>query len=209
MTGTYTPETVGVPKELLLEDFKQQCTNLQGQYARMHNRMQLMIGLNTALLPTLGAVFLASSKGDVGRPWLILFPVTGLLLSAIGFLTGATDRRLVTIYRGQLSWTAKCVLSAYVAGPYEYQGWLHIGRDPTGVSDKLDEWNPSPRIEREPFRWRQMTKRTWWLAQVALWWNRTTSWRWEPLSVTRLPAALSLAFFVIWLIVLIFVILNT
>lgn len=30
-----------------------------------------------------------------------------------------------------------------------------------------------------------------------------------PCSVTRLPAALSLAFFVIWLIVLIFVILNT
>jgi hypothetical protein len=209
MTGTYTPETVGVPKELLLEDFKQQCTNLQGQYTRMHNRMQLMIGLNTALLPTLGAVFLASSKGDVGRPWLVLFPVTGLLLSAIGFLTGATDRRLVTIYRGQLSWTAKCVLSAYVAGPYEYQGWLHIGLDPTGVSDKLDKWSPSPRIEGEPFRWRQMTKRTWWLAHMASWWNRTTSWRWEPLSVTRLPVALSLAFFVIWLIILIFVILNT
>jgi hypothetical protein len=165
---TYTPETVGVPKELLFEDFKQQCTNLQGQYTRMHNRMQLMIGLNTALLPTLGAVFLASSKGDVGRPWLILFPVTGLLLSTIGFLTGATDRRLVTIYRGQLSWTANCVLSAYVAGPCEYQGWLHIGLDPTGVSDKLDKWNPSPRIEGEPFRWRQMTKRTWWSAHMAL-----------------------------------------
>jgi hypothetical protein len=63
MTSTPTPATVGVPKELLLEDFKQQCTNLQGQYTRMHNRLQLLVGLNTALLPTLGAVALASSKG--------------------------------------------------------------------------------------------------------------------------------------------------
>ena len=93
MTGTYTPETVGVPKELLLEDFKQQCTNLQGQYARMHNRMQLMIGLNTALLPTLGAVFLASSKGDVGRPWLILFPVTGLLCGRTLRVPGLASHR--------------------------------------------------------------------------------------------------------------------
>ena len=62
MTGTYTPETVGVPKELLFEDFKQQSTNLQGQYTRMHNRMQLMIGLNTALLPTLGLPLMRSSE---------------------------------------------------------------------------------------------------------------------------------------------------
>jgi hypothetical protein len=54
-----------------------------------------------------------------------------------------------------------------------------------------------------------MPKRKWWLDQMTSLWNRTTSWRWEPLSVTRLPVALSLAFFVIWLVVLILVILNT
>ena len=82
----------------------------------MHNRLQLLIGLSTALLPALGAVGLAAAKGDVGRPWLILFPVAGLLLSAIGFITGAVDRKLVTIYRDQLSWTAEHLLAASAEG---------------------------------------------------------------------------------------------
>ena len=56
MTSTPTPATAGVPTELLLEDFRQQCTNLQGQYTHMHNRLQLLPGLNTALPPTLGAL---------------------------------------------------------------------------------------------------------------------------------------------------------
>ncbi len=137
MTSTPTPATAGVPEELLLEDFRRQSTNLQGQYARMHNRLQLLLGLNTALLPTLGAVALASSKGEVGRPWLILFPLAGLLLSAIGFLAGSTDRELVTTCRDQLSWTAECALAAYAERPFEYQLWLHIGRDPTRVKRDL------------------------------------------------------------------------
>jgi hypothetical protein len=49
MTSTHTPAAVVVPKELLLEDFKQQCTNLQGQYTRMHNRRQLLVGLKSPL----------------------------------------------------------------------------------------------------------------------------------------------------------------
>ena len=39
---------------LLVEDFGLQCTNLQNQYMRMHGRMQLITGINTALLPGLG-----------------------------------------------------------------------------------------------------------------------------------------------------------
>src|SRR5271166_3894258 len=103
MTSAHSPAAVGVPKDLLLEDFKQQCTNLQGQYTRMHNRLQLLIGLSTALLPTLGAVALAASKGDVGRPWLILFPVAGLLLSAIDFITGSTGQDHATARRAGMA----------------------------------------------------------------------------------------------------------
>ena len=36
--------------------------NLQNQYTRMHGRMQLITGLNTALLPTLGALAVAASR---------------------------------------------------------------------------------------------------------------------------------------------------
>jgi hypothetical protein len=155
MPSTHSPSTIGVPKDLLLDDFRQQCANLQGQYSRMHNRLQLLIGLSTALLPTFGAVALAASKGDVGRPWLILFPLTGLLLSAIGFVTGAADRELVTIYRDQLSWTAECLLSASTEGPSESQRWLHFGTDPAVVDRELGrmatEWpHPSTAVPMGP-----------------------------------------------------------
>ena len=47
------PAAVPLPKDLLVEDFRQQCANLQGQYTRMHNRLQVLVGLNTALVPAL------------------------------------------------------------------------------------------------------------------------------------------------------------
>jgi hypothetical protein len=186
METEHSPASVDVPKELLLEDFKQQCTNLQGQYARMHNRMQLLTGLNTALLPILGTVALASSKGDIGRPWLILFPLAGLLLSAIGYLTGANDRKLVTVYREHLSWTAECLLKESTEGRAEYHRWLHVGLNPTAVEQKLAACRPKAPDQGRLSRWDRMISR-----------------RWEPLSVTRLPAVLSLAFMVIWLVLLV------
>jgi hypothetical protein len=181
---------VDVPKELLLEDFRQQCANLQGQYTRMHNRLQVFVGLNTALVPALGAVGLASSKGEVGRPWLILFPVAGILLSVVGFVTGATDRKLVTIYRDQLSWTAFNTL-AVCKQPMDYPSWLHFGRDPGKVDEALDAWRPKLGIE---------TKRSWW--------ERWTEWRCKPLSVTRLPTLLSLLFTTLWIILLVLLLRN-
>jgi hypothetical protein len=181
MTSTLPPIPADVPEELLLEDFKQQCTNLQGQYTRMHNRLQLLVGLNTALLPALGAVLAASAgKGGIDRNWLILFPCAGLLLSVIGYITGATDRKLVTIYRRQLALTAELLLVAHHKGQSAYQHWFHIGRDPTDVEKYLAEWRPKspPRLD--------------WV----------TSWRSGPLSVTRLPALLSLVLVAIWAVIL-------
>jgi hypothetical protein len=182
MTSTPTPATTGVPVELLLEDFRQQCTNLQGQYTRMHSRLQLLVGLNTALLPALGAVLAASvSKGGIDRRWLILFPCAGLLLSAIGYVAGAADRKLVTIYRGQLTLTAKNLLLAHGRDKSVYEAWPHIGRSPRDVAKRLakEPQMPLPR------------------------WDWVTSWRWEPLSITRLPALLSLVLIVIWAVLLV------
>ena len=181
MTSTPPPTPADVPEELLLDDFKQQCTNLQGQYTRMHNRLQLLVGLNTALLPALGAVLAASAgKGGIDRNWLVLFPCAGLLLSVLGYITGAADRKLVTIYRRQLAWTAERLLAGHHKGQFAYQHWLHIGQNPKDVERYLAEWRPkSPPC-----------------------WDWVTSWRWEPLSVTRLPAVLSLVLVVIWAVLL-------
>jgi hypothetical protein len=84
VTGLSSPSL----KEVLIEDFRQHCTNLQNQYTRMHGRMQLITGLNTALLPALGALAVAASRDEVGHGWLLLFPAAGLLLSIIGYVAG-------------------------------------------------------------------------------------------------------------------------
>ncbi|MGH2749617.1 MAG: hypothetical protein ACRDK3_01890 [Actinomycetota bacterium] len=175
-----TPPPPTIAPEIVVEDFRQQCAALQNQYSRMHNRMQLLTGLNTALLPALATVGIASSEGNVDSSWLLLFPVTGLLLSGIGFVIGKNDRWLVTVYRRQLSHMAQRLLEASERDPaIFYEGWLHAGRDPAEVEQLL------PRESR------------------ATWWDRLVSGRWEPVSVTRLPAVLSLTFAVVWVAVLI------
>jgi hypothetical protein len=170
-TGRSSPALNNV----LTEDFRQQCTNLQNQYTRMHGRMQLITGLNTTLLPALGALAVGASRDDVGYGWLLLllFPAAGMLLSAIGYVAGANDRYLVELYREQLARAAKYLLaSTEVANPeIAYKTWAHAGRDPREVSKSVEK----PR-------------------------SSLTSWRWDPVSVTRLPALLSLVFFFIWLL---------
>jgi hypothetical protein len=43
-SGTPTGLSSPVLNDVLTEDFRQQCTNLQNQYTRMHGRMQLITG---------------------------------------------------------------------------------------------------------------------------------------------------------------------
>ena len=187
--------------------------NLQGQYARMHNRMAGLPRIRPkhcaaadAWRRFLGIKQRATSAGSWPHT---PSPITGLLLSAIGFSRQA--RRQAGDWSP--STAAPAVLDSRVRplrrmrwqDPTSTSGWLHIGRDPTGVSDKLGEWNQRrPRIETRAVPVApddQAGERGGW-PRPPRGWNPTTSWRWEPLSVTRLPAALSLAFFVIWLIVL-------
>jgi len=89
-------------------------------------------------------------------------------------VAGANDRYLVELYRTQLARTANNLLeSSGVTGPKAvYRTWAHAGRNPRKVEDIVGK----PR-------------------------GSLTSWRWDPVSVTRLPALLSLVFFFVWLLV--------
>jgi hypothetical protein len=169
-SGTPTAPSSSALKDVLTEDFRQQCTNLQNQYTRMHGRMQLITGLNSTLLPALGALAVAAGRDDVGYGWLLLFPAAGMLLSSIGYVAGANDRYLVELYRKQLARTAESLLRVADAET-PYKTWIHAGRDPHEVSTSVGK----PR-------------------------SSLTSWRWDAVSVTRLPALLSLVFFFVWLL---------
>jgi hypothetical protein len=78
-------------------------------------------------------------------------------------------------YRTQLAHAAKNLLvSNGVTDPEVYKNWAHAGRDPREFSNIFGKPGSS-----------------------------LPSWRWSPVSVTRLPALLSLVFFLVWLMVLI------
>jgi hypothetical protein len=174
----------------LLEDFRQQHTALQSQYTRMHGRLQLVTGLNSTLLPVFATVSVAASKGDFDQRWLILFPVTGLLLSAVGYLVGANDRWLVTVYRRQLADDIDKLAAASdrpLGDPDDV--WLHAGCDPRIVAQTLDRRDKAKGVDNKPD-----------------WWERLLSKRFERLSVTRLPAVMSLLFGAIWAAILVVVI---
>jgi hypothetical protein len=172
--------------KVLIEDFRLHNTNLQNQYTRMHGRMQLITGLNTALLPALGALAVAAGRDEVGHGWLLLFPAAGLLLSIIGYVAGANDRYLVELYRKQVAAAAKHLLESTKALPelnIVYETWAHAGRDPRDVKNFFKNGSAGDGPGGE--------------------WNSLTSWRWDSVSVTRLPAVLSLIFILVWVVVLV------
>jgi hypothetical protein len=168
----------------------------------MHGRMQLITGLNTALLPALGALAVAAGRNDVGHGWLVLFPVAGVLLSIIGYVAGANDRHLVVLYRKQLAWTAESLLlSNGVADSKVYDTWVHAGRAPNDVEDIIKQGSGGDGHGDESIAKEHVA--TPWRVRLKSWWDSLTSWRWDPVSVTRLPALLSLVFIVVWLVVLV------
>jgi hypothetical protein len=169
--------------DLLIEDFRQQQINLQNQYQRMHNRLQLSMGLNTALLPAFGATAAAVGAGNLQAAWLSAFPITGILLSAVGYAAGRADRHLVELYRRQISRTARELLDLTGASK-PYAEWAHSGRD-TGDLRRLVEPVRKPDAGRQPRR--------------SAWRTRAT----PRLSVTRLPYLLAIVFLCAWLTVLI------
>jgi hypothetical protein len=150
----------------------------------MHGRMQLITGLNTALLPGLGALAVAASREEVGSDWLLLFPAAGLLLSAIGYVAGSADNYLVRLYRAQLASTMELVREGIPAAERSTaERWLPTGTSPARVRQLLGDPEAPPGIPG--------------------WWTRLTSRNRTALSVTHLPAVLSLVFIAVWLVVLV------
>jgi hypothetical protein len=146
--------------------------------------MQLITGLNTALLPGLGALAVAASKDEVGSDWLLLFPAAGLLLSTIGYVAGSADQYLVRLYRAQLGQTTALIREGITAAEHPIsERWIHTGMSPAKVRSLLGGIAPP--------------------ADVPTWWSRLTSRNRTSLSVTHLPAVLLLVFIIVWLVVLV------
>jgi hypothetical protein len=121
-------------------------------------------------------------------------------------VAGANDRYLVEVYRTQLAEAAKSLLSSNgVTNSEVYKTWAHAGRDPRDVKDLVKKSSAGDGPGGEPITkghvatpWRKRLK-----ARLKARWNSLTSWRWDAVSVTRLPAVLSLVFILVWVVILV------
>lgn len=122
-TGEPDGNASRVSREVLLVDYQLQNENLQNQYTRMHQRLQLVVALNTALLAAAAAL---AEDGHFLR-WLLLIPAAGVVLSSVGFVMGREDRKLVVRYHNQIA-EAAGLLAGDAAVPAG-ERWLHAGID--------------------------------------------------------------------------------
>jgi hypothetical protein len=84
-------------RSFLLEDYRLKVQYLTDHFSRMWTRFNFFLTINSAL-------FAFSVQKDTA-PFVLLFVVAGLLLSALWYFFGATDNYLVDVYRKQVGTT--------------------------------------------------------------------------------------------------------
>jgi hypothetical protein len=146
--------------DLLFEDYKLKLDYLRGQYDRLWQRFNYFLGVELAVFGFLGYVtFSLDAPGAAPLPASI-----GLLVSAVWYVVGAQDRRLVEVYRERADDAA-----------------VRVGRHERGL----------PGFEHDHAA-----------AGIPDGWRAVRSWYWSGLSITRLPATISLLLAAIWILVL-------
>jgi len=82
----------------LFDDYKIKLDYLTGQYQRLWQRFNFFLGVELAIFGFLGYLTFNARIADAS----VLPAVTGLIVSALWYIVGAEDRRLVEVYRDRL-----------------------------------------------------------------------------------------------------------
>jgi hypothetical protein len=189
-------------EDLLLEDYKLKVQYLTAHFSRMWTRFNFFLTINSAL-------FAFSVQKDTA-PFVPLFVVAGILLSILWYGFGATDNYLVEVYRKQVGYSHKLLVSRILPQSQSFEEGLRtsshvleIGEDgqPQSIEDieealrhysHAGEIREGLPIKGNALQWRL----THWSVPLPL-----IRKRWEfrqTISATELAVLLPIVFFLLW-----------
>ena len=181
---TNSDEKAKAKQEAFLQkDYELKITYLSNQFARMWNRFNYFVAIETALV---GGKFLISN-GALSPA----LAIAGVLISALWYVMGAEDRYLVRLYRHQVERAADAVARTIWTDGETHRDYRYVGQvDKVMRAELRDEESKDSEGRQKSF-----LKRL-----VELEW--LSGWRLEPFSTTRLAALFLLLVFILWLIIL-------
>jgi hypothetical protein len=167
----------------LLKDYELKITYLSNQFARMWNRFNYFVAIETALV---GGKFLISNGAF--SPALV---IAGVLISALWYVMGAEDRYLVHLYRHQVKGAADALARTIWTDGKMYQDYRYVGQVDKVMRIELPEEESKDSEGRQKSFWKRLVE-----------FECLSGWRLEPFSTTRLAALFPLLVFILWLIIL-------
>jgi hypothetical protein len=185
---THPDEKAKAKQEAFLQkDYELKITYLTDQFARMWNRFNYFVAIETALV---GGKFLIPN-GVLSRALVIV----GASISILWYVMGAEDRYLVRLYRYQVEKAAEAVVKTIWADKETQDAYRYVGQINPQMREDLREYEskyklPHKRAGQKKPRWKRLVEFEW-----------LSGWRVEPISTTRLAALFPLLVFVLWLII--------
>src|SRR6266849_1608140 len=118
---TYPDEKAKTKQETFLQkDYELKITYLSNQFARMWNRFNYFVAIETALV---GGKFLITN-GALSPA----LAIAGVLISALWYVMGAEDRYLVRLYRHQVKRAADAVARTIWTDGEIYPDYRYVGQ---------------------------------------------------------------------------------
>jgi hypothetical protein len=176
----------------LQKDYELKIGYLTDQFARMWNRFNYFVAIEAALV---GGKFLIPN-GVLSRA----LAIAGVLISALWYVMGAEDRYLVRLYRYQVEKAAKAVVKTIWTDEKTQNAYRYVGQVDDPMKHELREYEL--REKDEEGKDSQGRQKSFWKRLVELEW--LSGWRVESISTTRLAALLPLLVLVLWLIILVY-----
>lgn len=181
---TNSDEKAKAKQEAFLQkDYELKITYLSNQFARMWNRFNYFVAIETALV---GAKFLIPN-GALSPA----LTIAGVVISALWYVMGAEDRYLVRLYRHQVKRAADAVARTIWTDGKTHRDYRYVGQVDKVMRTELREEEGKDSKGRQKSFWKRLVELEW-----------LSGWRLEPFSTTRLAALFPLLVFIFWLIIL-------
>lgn len=123
----------------VVEDYKLALGYLEGQFARLWQRFNFFLTIQTALFGFFG--WLAFDAGNL--PATRFACLLGVFVAALWYVVSAQDRALVEIYRGRVKYAAEKIAALRSIGAEDYDRHF-VGAKADSHWRSIDSWYWSP-----------------------------------------------------------------